>query len=72
MQLIQIGQTPTKTVQQLIEEMAVRQSAEIEQLKQAALDRHAAAQFRRASKTRTRQARCERRSTHVAKRVLAL
>lgn len=56
MQLIQIGQTPAQTIQQLIVEMADRQSAEVAQLKQAALERYAA-QLRRMSKTGARQLR---------------
>jgi hypothetical protein len=47
MQLIQIGQSPVQTLQQFIAEMAASQSTEIQQLKQAALKRNAAGQFRR-------------------------
>jgi hypothetical protein len=72
MQLIQIGQTPAKTIQQLIEEMSALQSAEVEQLKQSALERYAAAQLNRTSKVRTHRARCARPSALVAKRALAL
>jgi hypothetical protein len=39
MQLIQIGQPSSPTILQFIEQMAARQFAEIEQLKQAALAR---------------------------------
>jgi hypothetical protein len=46
MQLIQIGQPLSVTVHQLIEQMAARQSAEIAQLKQEALEKHAAAGLR--------------------------
>ena len=60
MQLIQIGQPPTMTLQQLIEQMADRQSAEIERLKQAALERNASAQIRRASNGRSSRTRCTR------------
>jgi hypothetical protein len=62
MQLVQIGQTPTKTLQQLIEEMSARQSTEVAELKQAAPERYAAAQLRHTSKTVSRRNRCERRS----------
>jgi hypothetical protein len=65
MQLIQIGQSPAKTIQQLIEEMSALQSAEFDQLKQAALERHAAAQLRRRSKARPQLVRCQRPSVHV-------
>lgn len=43
MQLIQIGGPISLTIQELIEQMASQQSAEIEQLKQAALEKNAAA-----------------------------
>lgn len=43
MQLIQIGGPLSLTIQQLIDQMASQQSAEIEQLKQAALGKNAAA-----------------------------
>ncbi|HEY4930494.1 MAG TPA: hypothetical protein VII23_02900 [Terriglobales bacterium] len=72
MQLIQIGQTPAQTLQQLIEEMASRQSAEVEQLKRMALERHAAAQLHRKSKARPQLVRCQRSSTHTMKRALPL
>ncbi len=39
MQLIQIGETKQKTVLELVQEMAARQLAEIEQLKTSALSR---------------------------------
>jgi hypothetical protein len=39
MQLIQIGETKQKTVLDMVQEMAARQLAEIEQLKTAALSR---------------------------------
>ena len=39
MQLIQIGEVRQKTVLELVQEMAARQSAEIEQLKTAARKR---------------------------------
>ena len=42
MQLIQIGQPASATIQQLIEQMAAQQSSEIEQLKREVLERHAA------------------------------
>jgi len=60
MQLIQIGQPLVATVQQFIEQMAARQSAEIEQLKQAALAREAAHKRRRApvGSPAARRARC--------------
>ena len=47
MNLIQIGQPIILTVQQLIEQMAAHQSAEIEQLKQAATARQAEKRFPR-------------------------
>ena len=72
MQLIQICQTPAQTLQQLIEEMAARQSAEVEQLKQMALQRHAAAQLRRKSKARPQLVRCQRPSAHTMTRALSL
>jgi hypothetical protein len=72
MQLIQIGQTPARTLQQLIEEMASHQSAEVGQLKQVALERHAAAQLRRKSKASPQLVRCQRPSAHTRKRVLPL
>ena len=50
MNLVQIGQPSVVTVQQFIEQMAAVQSAEIEQLKQAALARHAGASVRRHSR----------------------
>lgn len=72
MQLIQIGQSPAKTLQQLIEEMAAVQTAEIEQLKQAALARHAAAQLRRKAGTRSgvRRAACKRPAPYRARLAL--
>jgi hypothetical protein len=70
MQLIQIGQTPAKTLLQLIEEMSASQSTEVEQLKQGVLERHAAAQLRRTSAVRSRQVRCIRPSVLAAKRAL--
>jgi hypothetical protein len=39
MQLIQIGEVRQKTVLEMIQEMAERQAAEIDQLKSAALNR---------------------------------
>jgi hypothetical protein len=72
MQLIQIGQTPAMTLQQLIEEMGARQFAEIEQLKQAALERHAAAQLRSTSTARRQQLGRKRLSVHMMKRAVAL
>src|SRR5664279_1921815 len=60
MQLVQIGQTPSMTLQQLIDQMADRQSAEIQRLKQAALEQEATARIRRASKGRSGRARCTR------------
>jgi hypothetical protein len=71
MQLIQIGQTPAKTILQLIEEMSANQSAEVEQLKRAALERQTAAQLRRTATRRSRQMRCTRPSPRMAKRALA-
>jgi hypothetical protein len=71
MQLIQIGQTPTKTIQELIDEMAARQSAEIEQLKQAALERYAGAQLRRTLPVRLHRVRCKPPSAHRMTRALA-
>jgi hypothetical protein len=47
MQLIQIGETHQKTVLELVQEMAARQLAEIEQLKQAAQSRVDAREPRR-------------------------
>jgi hypothetical protein len=47
MQLIQIGQPAALTIQQLIEQMADQQVAEIEQLRQAAIARQATATLRR-------------------------
>ncbi len=41
MQLIQIGEVRQKTVLDMIQEMAARQAAEIEQLKASALSRSA-------------------------------
>jgi hypothetical protein len=67
MQLIQIGQTPTKTILQLIEEMSASQSAEVEQLKRAALERQAAAQLRRTSMAHPQRVRCIRPSARIAK-----
>jgi hypothetical protein len=58
MQLIQIGEIRQKTVLELIEEMAARQFAEIEQLKRAAQNR--------AAETRSPRAR---RPCHSAKHV---
>jgi hypothetical protein len=43
MQLIQIGGPVVLTIQQLIEQMAAQQSADIETLKQTALEKNAAA-----------------------------
>jgi hypothetical protein len=61
MQLIQIGQPLSVTLQQLIEQMAAQQSAEIEQLKQAALEKHAASRLRVRGKRplAARRIRCE-------------
>jgi hypothetical protein len=50
MQLIQIGEVKQKTVLDLVQEMAARQFAEIEQLKRASL--HAAGRPRRVRRTR--------------------
>ena len=72
MQLIQIGQTPTKTIQQLIDEMSARQSDEVEQLKRAALERYAAAQLRRKSTAHRHRTRCERPTTLRANSAAAL
>jgi hypothetical protein len=47
MQLIQIGETKQKTILDMIQEMAERQFAEIEQLKAAAQNRSRARQPRR-------------------------
>jgi hypothetical protein len=58
MQLIQIGEIRQKTVLELIEEMAARQFAEIEQLKGAAQNRAAEA-----------RSRSGRRRCHSAKEV---
>ena len=63
---------PTKTIQQFIDEMSARQSAEIEQFKQAALERQAAAQLRRSSMSRLHRVRCKQRSAHKTKRAVAL
>jgi hypothetical protein len=71
MQLIQIGQTPAKTLLQLIEEMSASHFAEVERLKQSALERHAAAQLRRTSMARSRQVRCTRPSARMARRAVA-
>jgi len=51
MQLIQIGEVRQKTVLDMIQEMAARQAAEIEQLKANALSRSA---NRRSLRTRPR------------------
>lgn len=51
MQLIQIGEVKPKTVLDMIQEMAARQAAEIEQLKAGALSR---ATNRRSLRVRTR------------------
>jgi hypothetical protein len=66
MQLVQIGQTPLQTLQEMIEDMAAQQSAEITQLKQAALERYAAAQLRRrtASRFGDRRQLCATSSNH--------
>lgn len=71
MQLIQIGQTPAKTILQLIEEMSANQSAEVEQLKRAALERQAAAQIRRTSTAGPRRVRCIPSSARMTKRSLS-
>jgi hypothetical protein len=71
MQLIQIGQTPSKTILQLIEEMSASQFAEVERLKQSALERQSAAQLRRTSTGRLQRVRCIRSSPRMAKRALA-
>jgi hypothetical protein len=72
MELIQIGQPPVLTLQQLIEQMAARQSAEIELLKQAALER-LAAQHCFATKVRgsVRRARHQRLGLNPTPRALA-
>jgi hypothetical protein len=61
MQLIQIGQPAGLTIQQLIEQMAARQCAEIEQLKREALEKHAAAtrRVRVPGRYAVRRVRCE-------------
>ena len=70
MQLIQIGQTPAKTILQLIEEMSASQFAEVERLKQSALERQSAAQLRRTSPARSQRVRCIRSSARMAERAL--
>ncbi|HEY4960516.1 MAG TPA: hypothetical protein VII29_06645 [Terriglobales bacterium] len=72
MQLIQIGQTPAKTIQQFIEEMSARQSAEVEQLKQAALQRYTAARHHRTSKARTQRVRCKQPSAQRTSHAITL
>lgn len=58
MQLIQIGEPLIPTIQQLIDQMAARQSSEIEELKQAALAKEAS---RRARTPRvSRRTHCKR------------
>ncbi len=61
MQLIQIGQSPILTVHQMIDQMAVRQFSEIEELKQAALARHANSTARRSANVRSasHRTRCQ-------------
>jgi len=71
-QLIQIGQTPAKTIQQFIEEMSARQSAEVEQLKQAALQQYTAARRHGTSKVRTQRVRCKQPSSQRMKRAITL
>jgi membrane protein involved in colicin uptake len=71
MQLIQIGQTPAKTILQLIEEMSASQFAEVERLKQSALERQSAAQRRRTSTARPQRVRCIRPSARMVKRSLS-
>jgi hypothetical protein len=48
MQLIQIGETRQKTVLDMVQEMALRQLSEIEQLKSAAQSRNASRRVFRA------------------------
>jgi hypothetical protein len=50
MQLVQIGQPLNLTIQQFIEQMAVRQSDEIDRLKQLAFARQAARRLVRSTK----------------------
>ena len=57
MQLIQIGQPASFTIQQLIEQMAAEQSAEIVQLRQTALAHQSEQQARRVAAARTRRYR---------------
>ena len=61
MQLIQIGEPTSTTLHQLIEQMAAQQSSEIEQLKRAALEKHATSSRRVTARRRyvARRARCE-------------
>ena len=54
MELVQIGRPATVTFQQLIEQMAAQQCAEIEQLRQDALARQSARTGRRATTSRTK------------------
>lgn len=58
MQLIQIGETRQKTVLDMVQEMAMRQLSEIEQLKTAAQRRNAARTSR--SRQRCTSPRAER------------
>jgi hypothetical protein len=68
MQLIQIVQTPAKTIQQFIED----KSAEVEQLKQAALQQYTAARRHGTSKVRTQRVRCKQPSSQRMKRAITL
>jgi len=57
MQLIQIGEVKQKTVLELVQEMAARQFAEIEQLKRASLTAARQTQGHRTRRCRARRTR---------------